>query len=79
MVNAANNEDWTRYSEIEGAWKEVLTEASKSHAEMFNSITPALLDDIAEIQEALKRSQKSLYGNVKDLVQSRKSIKKYLE
>ena len=79
MVNAANSGDWDRYNELEGAWKEVLSEASEAHKDMFNNIIPLLLEDVAEIQNAIKLSQQAIYKDVKDLIQRNRSIKRYLE
>lgn len=79
MVNAANAGDWDRYNELESAWKDVLSEAAQAHGEMFNNIIPLLLEDVTEIQNAIRLSQQAVYQDVKGLIQSNRSIKRYLE
>lgn len=79
MLNAAQANDWQRFSELDSVWQTRLEEAVSVYGAQLDSIGEQLLKDNELIQEKIKKAQAVLANELQQNSQSHTSVKQYLK
>jgi len=79
MLNAAQAEDWQRFSELDSAWQPQLQEAVETYGSQLDAIGEQLLHDNQLIQDYIKQVQQNLAAELQKNNQSLTSVKQYLK
>lgn len=79
MLTAAQQNQWTRFSELEAGWMVWLQASVEKYGEELNSIGSELIKDNQEIQECLALEQKKMLRELEQSTKNTSSIKSYLK
>lgn len=79
MLLAAQQNQWTRFSELEAGWLVWLQASVEQYGEALNSIGSELIKDNQQIQEYLASEQKKMLSELDKSTQNISSIKSYLK
>ena len=79
MLNAAQAEDWQRFSELDSSWQTQLESAVDKFGSQLDEIGEQLLEDNQNIQKKIKSTQAKLANELQKNSQSRTSVKQYLK
>jgi len=79
MLNAAQSEDWQRFSELDSVWQNQLQIAVENYGSQLDSIGEQLLKDNENIQNYVKLAQAKLSNDLQKSSQSHSSVKQYLK
>jgi hypothetical protein len=79
MLLAAQENQWTRFSELETGWLVWLQASVEKYGESLNSIGSALIKDNQEIQKCLAAEQKIMLRELEKSTKNTSSIKSYLK
>ncbi len=79
MLLAAQQNQWTRFSELEAGWMVRLQASVEKYGEPLNSIGSELIKDNQEIQECLALEQKKMLRELEQSTKNTSSIKSYLK
>ena len=79
MLNAAQIEDWQRFSELDSVWQLQLEKAVATYGNQLDAIGEQLLKDNATIQDEIKKAQAKLANELQKNNQSHTSVKQYLK
>ena len=79
MLTAAQQSQWTRFSELETGWLVWLQASVEKYGEALNSIGSELIKDNQQIQECLALEQKKMLRELGQSTKNTSSIKSYLK
>lgn len=79
MLNAAQADDWQRFSELDSDWQSQLEQAVAVYGRQLDVIREQLLKDNELIQTKIKKSQALLASELHKNSQSHSLVKQYLK
>ncbi len=79
MLNAAQSEDWFRFSELDSNWQKKIQSAIEEYGSQLDGIGDQLLRDNAKIQKIIHQSQKKLVSALQKNTRATSSVKQYLK
>lgn len=79
MLLAAEQGDWQRFTELDGAWSNMLKEAVSEFGDALNVINSELLTDNENIQIQIKNEHQKLLSDLEKNTKSVSSIRLYLK
>ncbi|WP_157760460.1 hypothetical protein [Thiomicrorhabdus arctica] len=79
MLTAAQQSQWTRFSELEAGWLVWLQASVEKYGKALNSIGSELINDNQKIQECFILEQKKMLRELEQSTKNTSSIKSYLK